>query len=144
MADSRARTLTMQERHYFDNPEFYLMQARARVSTQKDAANSILHFEQLLKSNTHHTEAAQYGLALAYIEQKKYREAKDILRSLLHSQPNYLPYVYSSIEADIANQAFDQALTSLEQQLSINQNNYPLLRLQAEACLLYTSDAADE
>ena len=133
VADSRARTLTMQERHYFDNPEFYLMQARARVSTQKDAANSILHFEQLLKSNTHHTEAAQYGLALAYIEQKKYREAKDILRSLLHSQPNYLPYVYSSIEADIANQAFDQALTSLEQQLSINQNNYPLLRLQAEA-----------
>lgn len=133
VADSRARTFAMQERHYSDNPEFYLMQARARVSTQKDPVNSVLHFKQLIESNSHHAEAAQYGLALAYIKQKKYRDAKQILHSLLQSQPNYLPYVYTSIEADIANQAFDQALASLQQQLSINLNSYPLLSLQAEA-----------
>ena len=133
VADSRARTFAVQERHYLDNPEFYLMQARARVSTQKNPVNAVLHFKQLLASNTHHIDAAQYGLALSYAKQKDYRKAKNILDRLLQVRPDYLPFVYASIEVDIADQAFAQALTKLEQQLAINHNNYPLLILKAEA-----------
>ena len=52
IADSKARTFNMQERHYPDNPEYYLLQARAKVTMQSDAANSVAHFKQLLASNT--------------------------------------------------------------------------------------------
>lgn len=133
VADSRARTFGVQTRHYVDNPEFYLIQARALVAMQKNPVNSIAHFEQLLASNTQQTEAAQYGLALAYLKQKKYTDARKELSHLIKVHPDHLPFIYASIEIDIAEQKYTKALSALESQLALYFNNYPLLVLKAEA-----------
>ena len=133
IADSRARTFRIQERHYPDNPEFYLLQARALLAIQVDPKQSVAYFKQLLASNTQQTEAAEYGLALAYLAQKDFDTARKRLERLSKAQPNSLPFLYSSIEVDIAEQRYKQALTALNRQLALNQNNYPLLTLKAEA-----------
>ena len=133
IADSRARTFNMQERHYPDNPEYYLLQARAKVTMQSDAANSVAHFKQLLASNTQQQAAAKYGLALAYLAQKNYQAAADLLDSLITEKPNSMPFIYSRIEVDIADQKYQRALTRVNKQLALNQNNYPLMALKAEA-----------
>lgn len=133
IADSRARTFGMPERHYFDNPEFYFMQARAVVSMNKNPATSRAHFKQRLASNTQHPEAAQYGLALTYLKEKDYPAARDRLQNLVETQPNQLSFLYSAIEVDIAAGDYPQALSKLERQLALRHNNYPLLVLKAEA-----------
>ena len=65
--------------------------------------------------------------------QKDFDSARKLLESLSKAHPNSLPFLYSSIEVDIAEQRYKQALTTLNKQLALNQNNYPLLTLKAEA-----------
>ena len=133
VADTRARTFSNQQRHYPDNAEFYIMQARAQVAMQKNPVNSIKHYQRKLAANTQQTEAARYGLALAHLKQRTYQDAQHIILDLLADRPNYLPFLHTHIEIDIALQRFDQALATLERQLSLNQNSYPLRTLQADA-----------
>lgn len=133
VADSRARTFRIQDRHYPDNPEFYLLQARALVTMQKDPEQSLQYFKQLLASNTQQIAAAKYGLALSHLKKKNFKAAKRELRGLLESQPDQISFIYSSIEVDIAEEQYVRALSTLNKQLALNQNNYPLLTLKAEA-----------
>ena len=80
IADSKARTFNMQERHYPDNPEYYLLQARAKVTMQSDAAKPAAHFKQLLASNTQQQAAAKYGLALASLGSEKLSSCRRSIR----------------------------------------------------------------
>lgn len=133
VTDTRARTFSNQNRHYPDNPDFYLMQARAMVAMQKKPKAAVKYFEQQLAANTQRQDAASYGLALAQLKDNNYPQAKSVLQRLLTERPNHIPFVYADIEIDIAAQNFNQALNSLEQQLAINPNSFPLRVLQAEA-----------
>ena len=132
IADTRARTFSSQQRHYPDNTEFYIMQARAQVAMQKNPADSIKYYQRELEANTQQTEAAHYGLALAYLEQGNYREAERLILNLLTDKPNYLPFLHTYTEINVALQKFDRALAILEPQLALNQKSYPLRVLQAE------------
>ena len=133
VTDARARTFSIQNRHYPDNPDYYLMQARAQVAMQKKPQAAIEHFKQQLAANTQQHEAASYGLALAYLRDQNYAQAKSGLQLLLAKRPEHIPFVYSAIEVDIAAKDFSRALGSLDKQLAINPNSFPLRVLQADA-----------
>jgi len=133
VADTRARTYTNSQRHYPESAEFYIMQARAQVVLQNNGTNSIKYFTRQLASNTQQSEAARYGLALAHLKQNDYRQAKAIIGQLLADSSNYLPFLYTDIEVDIAAQQYKSALATIDRQLKFNPNHYPLRVLQAEA-----------
>ena len=133
VSDTRSRTLKYQNRHYPDNFDFYIMQARTQVLHQDNANYSIKFFLQKLETNSLKSDAYRYALTIANSQAGKHVEAKDYIAKLLQKKPNYAPYVYTDIETDINAGNYRRALEKLNNQLSLNKNNYPLLMLQADA-----------
>jgi predicted Zn-dependent protease len=132
VADTRARTISAATRHYPENSNYYLMQARAAVLVHDDAKFSVKYFQQKIDSNSLQTKAAKYGLALAYSNLGDHKKARKILASLLSKDPMNSLFTYTDIENDIAAQEYNIALSKLEYQLKLNGKNYPLQVLLAE------------
>ena len=133
VADAKLRTYQKTKRHYPDNPEFYIMQARTQVALHNNADRSIKHFNGQLGNNTRHRQAAYYGLALAYLKKRSFKQAADIIDKLLVERPNYLPFLYADIEINIASKNYQSALTVIERHLKFNRKSYPLRALKADA-----------
>jgi predicted Zn-dependent protease len=132
VADTRARTHSETKRHYPQNPDYYLMQARAAVVMQNDAKYSVSYFTQKVAANALQKKAAKYGLALAYSKLGDYKKARQILSSLLSRDPLNRLYIYADIENDMVAKNFKSALSKLDYQLKFNAKNYPLQSLLAE------------
>ena len=120
-------------RQYAQNPEFYLMRARALVAMDQTTTLSINRFTAEIEANTLKADAANYGLALAYLKANQLDKARQQMQPLLTSQPTNLIFLYTDIEIDIAAKRYTTALRRLGQQLVVNQNNYPLMVLKSEA-----------
>jgi predicted Zn-dependent protease len=132
VADTRARTHSETKRHYPENPDYYLMQARAAVVMQNDAKYSVSYFTQKVAANALQKKAAKYGLALAYSKLGDHKKARQILSSLLSRDPLNRLYIYADIENDMVAKNFKSALSKLDYQLKFNAKNYPLQSLLAE------------
>ena len=132
VSDTRSRALKYQHRHYPDNFDYYIMQARTQVLHQNNPNYSIKYFNQKLTSNSLKSEAYRYGLAIAYSQAGNHEQAKYHITKLLKSKPTYAPYIYSDIEIDIAAGNHKPALQKLNHQLALNNTSYPLLMLQAD------------
>lgn len=133
ISDARGRAMKYSMRHYVNNPEYFLMQARAMVAMEKSPIDSIKRFQAKLDSNTQNSDAANYGLALAYIKLGEHTKAGKILDDLIEANPFLLTFRHTDIELDIARQDYAAALGKLNQLLARNPNNYPLTRLKSEA-----------
>ena len=132
VADTRARTHSETKRHYPENPDYYLMQARAAVVMQNDAKYSVSYFTQKVAANALQKKAAKYGLALAYSKLGDHKKARQILSSLLSRDPLNRLYIHADIENDMVAKNFKSALSKLDYQLKFNAKNYPLQSLLAE------------
>lgn len=144
IGDARGRAMGTSMRQYEQNPEFYLMRARALVAMDKTPTESIDRFSAELKANTLRAEAAHYGLALGYINANQLSKARAEMDNLLRSQPGNLVFLYTDIEIDIARKNYNTAVHRLDRQLAINPNNYPFMVLKSEALWQAQSyDAAD-
>ena len=133
ISDARGRAMKHSMRHYMSNPEYFLMQARAMVAMEKSPIDSIKRFQAKLDSNTQNSDAANYGLALAYIKLGEHASAGKILDDLIEANPFLLTFRHTDIELDIARQNYAAALGKLNELLARNPNNYPLTRLKSEA-----------
>ena len=133
ISDARGRAMKHSMRHYVSNPEYFLMQARAMVAMEKSPIDSIKRFQAKLDSNTQNSDAANYGLALAYIKLGEHAKAGKILDDLIEANPVLLTFRHTDIELDIARRDYAAALDKLNQLLARNPNNYPLTRLKSEA-----------
>tara|TARA_B110001454_G_C12683499_1_gene419150 strand:- start:708 stop:1382 length:675 start_codon:yes stop_codon:yes gene_type:complete len=123
-------------RHYPDNSDYYLMQARAQVAMTKNQKDNIKRFNTKLDANAQQRNAAIYGLALSYLTSGNVDAARDLMEALLKKDPNHQIYNYTAIELDMADEQYEQALTKLAFLVSRNPGNYPLLSLQAETLWL--------
>ncbi len=144
IGDARNRSMGTSMRQYAQNPQFYLMRARALVAMEHNTNNSINRFSAELKANTLKADAANYGLALAYLKDKRLEKARQIIAVLLASNPNNLTFHYTDIEIDIAQKEYRFAVTKLNKLLTLNPNNYPLMVLKSEALWQeHSYDSAD-
>lgn len=133
VSDTRSRALKYQKRHYPENFDFYIMQARVLVLHQNKPNYSIDYFRQKIASNSIRSEAYHYGLAVSYSQAGNHLKAKEYLSKLIQKKPTYAPYIYTDIETDISAGNYRLALQKLNHQLEFNTGNYPLLMLQADA-----------
>ena len=133
IADAKSRTMGTSMRHFPDNPDYYLMQARASVATAKQISDSLANFQAELDRNSLQQEAALYGLVLSYIELEQFDRAEATLTRLLKPNPQHMIFNYTAVELEIARKDYETALSKLSQLMARNPNSYPLLSLRAEA-----------
>ena len=132
IGDARSRSMGTSMRQYAQNPEFYLMRARALVAMDQTTAISINRFKAEIEANTLKADAAHYGLALAYLKANQLNQARQAMAGLLQAQPNNLIFLYTDIEIDLAEKHYVRAINRLNRELVVNQNNYPLMVLKSE------------
>jgi len=132
IADARGRSMGASRRHYLEHPDYYLMQARAIVAMDSSTKISITKFQTELKNNTLRPDAANYGLALAYLNAGEFIKAERLITALLAAQPRQIAYQYTDIEIDLAQENYATALSKLNRLLALTPNNYPLMALESE------------
>ncbi|WP_448568547.1 beta-barrel assembly-enhancing protease [Thalassotalea ganghwensis] len=103
---------------------FELAKARITARYENDPQYNIQQFKQLsLSKQTAFSEAAQYGLALSYLEDKQYDNAEKILTSLLYRDGNNLFYIDALSDVYIGQQQFDKAVKMLKDVNLLMPNN---------------------
>ena len=132
IADARGRSMGSSRRHYIEHPDYYLMQARAIVAMDSSTKISITKFQTELKNNTLRPDAANYGLALAYLNAGEFIKAERLIAALLAEEPRQIAYQYTDIEIDLAQENYATALSKLNGLLALTPNNYPLMALESE------------
>ena len=132
IADARGRSMGSSRRHYIEHPDYYLMQARAIVAMDSSTKISITKFQTELKNNTLRPDAANYGLALAYLNAGEFIKADRLIAALLAEEPRQIAYQYTDIEIDLAQENYATALSKLNGLLALTPNNYPLMALESE------------
>ncbi|MGB1245879.1 MAG: tetratricopeptide repeat protein, partial [Porticoccaceae bacterium] len=61
-----------------------------------------------------------------------YKQARQILDSLLRDNPYQLSYQYADLELDIAMKRYDQGLAKADRLLRLSPNSYPLTTIKSE------------
>ena len=136
IADARGRAMSSSMRHYLDNSDYYLLQARALIAMTKNPKTNIKRFNTKLEANTQQRDAASYGLALSHLQNGNIEAARRLMVPLLKKDPDHQIYNYTAIELDMADKKYSEALNKLAFLLRRNPGNYPLLSLQAETLWL--------
>ena len=124
ITDAKARAQNYPFRPLAPSLEFELAKARIKARYQDPAKDNIIFYKsQLAKKTYARKEAALYGLALAYFENKQFNEAKDILLSLLKKDNRNLFYIDALSDVYIQLKEFDPAINMLKQLNLLMPNN---------------------
>ena len=132
IADAKTQARKFPRREYSDSPDFALMRIRAQIHYTDSATAAVKQFSKEVRDNPD-SDAARYGLALAFSRADNHREALPLADALFTANPNKLLYVAAYAELLTEAGKYGQALTLLERQLVLNPNNPPLSMLYASA-----------
>ncbi|WP_252730733.1 M48 family metalloprotease [Colwellia sp. E2M01] len=124
ITEARQRALKYPARPLPPSLEFELAKARLTARYESDIKSNITNFSrQLEKKRYAYREAAMYGLALSYFENKQNEEALELLETLLKYDRNNLFYVDAITDVYIANDQTQNALAMLNQLNMLMPNN---------------------
>ena len=114
IADARIRAHNYSPRPLPPSLAFELAKARIKARYEGDAKRKISEFKQHIEKRQYAIkEAEQYGLAIAYLEDKQYQQSIKILKTLLASEPRNLFYVDVLTDAYIATKQYEKAIEML-------------------------------
>src|SRR5690606_9454403 len=135
VADSRGRANRYPARPSNPHLEYQLMRARVQIHYEPNADTSLIQFRTALENASDQAgkDAAQYGLALAYMQKKDFNAAHEALDALLAKEPNRIAYVVTKAEIFTASNEPAMATSFLQRHLTINPNNHPLTMAHADA-----------
>jgi predicted Zn-dependent protease len=115
IADARQRAHNFPIRKLAPSLQFELAKARIKARYQGNAKDNIRNFTQQLRDKKYIIKAAaEYGLAIAYFEDKQYHSAKKILENLKIQETHNLFYIDVLTDVYIALEEYDKAITMLE------------------------------
>jgi predicted Zn-dependent protease len=136
ISDIRMRALQYPERFLDSSLEFYLAKARVVARFGSDSAASEQEFRQYLKVNRFaRTTAAQYGLALTLIDQKKYEEAEQLLDNIKYKALNSLFILDARTDLLLGQKKYEQALSMLKKEYQRQPNNQVVTLNYANAAI---------
>ncbi len=136
VSDVRMRAMQYPERFIESSADFFFAKSRvvARYSGNSEQAEA--QFRKYLRTNQlGQKTAAQYGLAISLVDQKKFDEAESILMPLLKSQPNNLFFVDTYTDLLLGQKKFDSALALLQEQYQLKPNNQVITLNYANAAI---------
>lgn len=129
VADSRLRAQQYPRVNRPVSLQFQLIKSRVIARYQYTPKEAILHFQNQLKTRQYkHIEAAQYGLALAYIDSDQLDKGEMVIKSLLAKRSSNLFYIDTYVDLMVKQQAYDKALKFLAGHYKYKPNN-PVITL---------------
>ncbi len=136
VSDVRLRAEQYPKKYVESDILFLLAKSRviARFSGSSENAEETFRKQLRTQVSTDKT-AANYGLALSLIDQKKLTEADKILKSLLDSDPDNLFYLDSQTDLLLAQKKPEDALTLLKKHYQLKPNNQVITLNYANAAL---------
>ncbi len=140
ITDARARAQNYPSRILAPSLKFELTKARIKARYQGDAEENIAFYKKIIKKQRYIIkEAALYGLAISYFENKQYLQAKKILLTLLKPDPKNLFYVDVLADVDIQTKQFTDGLLMLSK-LNLLMPNNQVVTLNYANMLLESGD----
>ena len=139
LSDMRVRADNLprsSESNYRDNIDFYLMQKRVEIWSEKNAKNLIKKYKQNLNSTDNKILFSnKYGLSMAYKENKEFDKSFQLIRELIKERPNNLVLETSLLELHLSVGNYFEAISLGKSILEIHDLNYSASILLAEAYL---------
>ncbi len=124
IADARQRAHNYPPRQLPPSLQFELAKSRIKSRYQSNAKDNIAYYKLQLKQKKYAIKAAaQYGLALSYLDDKQNLQAKTILESLKNDDKNNLFYIDALTDVYLALQEYDNAFALLEPLTLLMPNN---------------------
>jgi len=125
VADSRARTTSLPVPLAADNPHYHLMRARVQLHHSENAAVAVKRFQSEVTGNSPHPLASRYGLALAYIKTRQFKEAESVLQDLIQQQPEEKSFVLALASLELERGNPDAGILRLHPLLQKEPTNFP-------------------
>lgn len=127
ISDAYNQTESVTKKKWPPNLDYQLMRARVIVQQSAQAQGLITQLtQQPPPETTAEQAAADYALALAYIQARKFDASRRLLTSLMNQHPNHIAFEVAHIELLAAQGNVRAALSSAEKALAISPGNYPL------------------
>ena len=124
ISDARIRAQNYPSRQIGPSLAFELAKVRIQARYESNAKDNIKRFKKKLSKNQFtYREAAQYGLAISYFENKDYDQAQEILATLLKADKNNLFYVDLLTDTYINTKQFKPAIVMLSELNQLMPNN---------------------
>jgi beta-barrel assembly-enhancing protease len=124
IADARSRASSYPQVNTAPNFSFQLAKARIQARYYAKPEYNIDIFKQMLDKETYvFKQAAEYGLALSYMQKQQYPEATALIDKLLEQDGNNLFYLDAATDLAIANKNFQYAIDLLSQQIKHTPHN---------------------
>ncbi|NTS75971.1 M48 family metallopeptidase [Catenovulum sp. SM1970] len=137
MADIKSRVDTLPHRMYPESLDFQLVKIRLAVRYRQDADYHIEKLTERLKhASDYETVYLNYGLALAYLENKKYRQAEEILSQLRSLDSDNLYFIDALTDTYIGLKAFDKADKMLLDMAAKQPNNQVIVLNHANMLIM--------
>ncbi len=113
VAEARARAEQMNVRDVRDESRFHFIQSRLRVLMSQRTEQSIDWFRLRLQQGDRPADAMRYGLVLAFIQARRFDEARAEMTRLLEPAPDDQLYRLLEAELLLAEGKSDEAVDSL-------------------------------
>ncbi|MCW8863610.1 MAG: M48 family metalloprotease [Colwellia sp.] len=124
IADARQRAHKYSVRPVPPSLQFELAKSRIKARYQGNAKDNIAYYKMILAKKKYTIKAAaQYGLALAYLDNKQSLQAKSILEVLKKNDKNNLFYIDALTDVYLALHEYEQAFAMLEPLTLLMPNN---------------------
>lgn len=128
ISDAQNRAQSNQRKHFEENSNYYLMQARLRVLTQADSAQLKQDYQAALKNKRYLNEdASRYGYALTLMNTGDTTQAKTLIVNLLKKDPLRIAYLTALGQVQAKSGNLEAAMQVYDDALRNFPNNYPLV-----------------
>lgn len=135
VSDTRLRAQQFPKRFIADSSDYALSKARILARYHYEPQTAAERFLQKIASPGGNTKANQYGLALAYFDEKKVQDAEDIVVKLREQEPNNLYYLDLYTDILLHKKQHNKALDLLEYHYQLKPNNQVVTLNYANAAL---------
>lgn len=135
ITESRARAQQYAKRRNTDTLEFQLMKSRIMTRYTKDPASMLKQLEAQRTENPASNEPLDYGLALTYVRQYQFDNARKITTALSTRRPERLTYRLAEAETLLAERRFADCIDTLNTAKALSPENFPVNAMLAEANL---------
>lgn len=133
IAEADNRSLHLANKHYPDNPEYYLFKELIRTSSVSNSKTLLDYYQHKCQRNQ--PIACQYGYVMTLIDLNQFKQAETHLAPLLNNDPTNLFFQLAMADIETGSKQFASALTRLQALQTSHPNNYAVLMAYAQGLL---------